>query len=92
MWAKFSDIQNGTEPNLQNDTLTDLQNDTETYVQEESGMATLSISNVTADDSGLYMCTAKYLNITLRENVDVTVICKYIEWRFQTVNLIFLFF
>ncbi|XP_040899682.1 sialic acid-binding Ig-like lectin 11 [Toxotes jaculatrix] len=67
-WMKFSEqnIQNGTEINVWNDT--------ETYLQEESGMATLSISNVTAEDSGQYICTAKHLNNTLEESVDVTVI------------------
>ncbi|XP_040899425.1 hemicentin-1-like isoform X1 [Toxotes jaculatrix] len=66
-WMKFS------EQNIQNGTETNVWNDTETYLQEESGMATLSISNVTAEDSGQYICTAKHLNNTLEERVDVTV-------------------
>uniref|UniRef100_A0A3B4UDF4 Ig-like domain-containing protein n=1 Tax=Seriola dumerili TaxID=41447 RepID=A0A3B4UDF4_SERDU len=80
VWTKLSDlnIQNGTETNLHNDTLTDLQNDTETYLQQGSGVATLSISNVTEDESGLYICTAKHLNNSWKKNVNVTVICKYI--------------
>ncbi|KAE8289100.1 MAM domain-containing glycosylphosphatidylinositol anchor protein 1 GPI and MAM protein [Larimichthys crocea] len=76
-WTKFSDknMQNGTKNNLQNDTFTDLQNDTKTYPQEEkTGVVTYSVSNVTAEDSGRYICTAKYLNNTLMENVDVRVI------------------
>lgn len=70
MWTKCSDrnIQNGTEINLQNNTLTDLQN----------SMATLSITNMTAEDSGQYTCTVKHLNKTMKENVNVTVICKYV--------------
>ncbi|XP_022620065.1 sialic acid-binding Ig-like lectin 10 isoform X1 [Seriola dumerili] len=76
VWTKLSDlnIQNGTETNLHNDTLTDLQNDTETYLQQGSGVATLSISNVTEDESGLYICTAKHLNNSWKKNVNVTVI------------------
>ncbi|XP_040899426.1 sialic acid-binding Ig-like lectin 16 isoform X2 [Toxotes jaculatrix] len=66
-WMKFS------EQNIQNGTETNVWNDTETYLQEESGMATLSISNATAEDSGQYICTAKHLNNTLEESVDVTV-------------------
>uniref|UniRef100_A0A8P4GCA7 Ig-like domain-containing protein n=1 Tax=Dicentrarchus labrax TaxID=13489 RepID=A0A8P4GCA7_DICLA len=75
-WTKFSDtnMKNGTESNLWNDTLTDQQNDTETYLQEESGMGTFSISNVSAEHSGQYICTAKHLNNTLKKTVDVTVI------------------
>ncbi|KAG8009882.1 Sialic acid-binding Ig-like lectin 5 [Nibea albiflora] len=76
-WTKFSDkhMQNGTKNKLQNDTFTDLQNDTEIYPPEEkTGMVTYSITNVTAEDSGRYICTAKYLNNTLMEKVDVTVI------------------
>ncbi|XP_027143028.1 uncharacterized protein LOC104930299 [Larimichthys crocea] len=76
-WTKFSDknMQNGTKNNLQNDTFTDLQNDTKTYPQEEkTGVVTYSVSNVTAEDSGRYICTAKYLNNTLMEKVDVRVI------------------
>ncbi|KAG7216817.1 hypothetical protein INR49_001471 [Caranx melampygus] len=65
---------NDTFTNLLNDTLTNMWNDT--YLQEGSGTATLSISNVTAGDSGLYICTAKYLNNTRKKNVDVSVIYK----------------
>ncbi|XP_068997315.1 sialic acid-binding Ig-like lectin 10 [Embiotoca jacksoni] len=74
-WTKSSDenMLNGTETNLQNDTLPDLHNDTETYQQEESGVGLFLISNVTAEDSGQYICTAKHLNSTLKKKVNVTV-------------------
>lgn len=86
-WTKCSDknmqngtetnLQNGTETNLQSGTLTDPQNDTVSDLQEESGVGTLSIFNVAAEDSGQYICTAKHLNNTLMEKVDIKVICKY---------------
>uniref|UniRef100_A0A3B3X184 Ig-like domain-containing protein n=1 Tax=Poecilia mexicana TaxID=48701 RepID=A0A3B3X184_9TELE len=45
-----------------------------------------SITNVTAKDAGLYICTAKYPNYTLREEINVTVKCvlNYFIW---SVNL-----
>ncbi|XP_071325160.1 uncharacterized protein [Trachinotus anak] len=70
----LNELQNDTFTDLQNDTFTDLQNDTETFLQERSGMATLSITNVTAEDSGLYICIVKQLNNTWKKNVDVKVI------------------
>uniref|UniRef100_UPI0037E790E6 vascular cell adhesion protein 1-like n=1 Tax=Semicossyphus pulcher TaxID=241346 RepID=UPI0037E790E6 len=75
-WTKVSDknLQNGKEMNPQNDTFTNLEKKTETYLQKGSGEATFSISNVTAKDSGQYICTAKHLNITLMGKVDVDVI------------------
>ncbi|XP_041843767.1 carcinoembryonic antigen-related cell adhesion molecule 1-like isoform X2 [Melanotaenia boesemani] len=39
----------------------------------DTGSATLFISNVTAEDSGQYVCTAKHLNTTVTELTDVTV-------------------
>ncbi|XP_068426499.1 sialic acid-binding Ig-like lectin 5 [Clinocottus analis] len=68
MWTTPPDTkgQNGTETNRQNNT--------EPFKQRESAMGTFSISNVTTEDSGLYICRATYLNITLVENVDVKVI------------------
>ncbi|KAI9526257.1 hypothetical protein NQZ68_041541 [Dissostichus eleginoides] len=76
MWTKYSDrnMQNGSETSLQNGTLTDLQNGTETFLQDERGIGILSISNVTPEDSGLYICTARHMNYTLIEKVNVTVI------------------
>lgn len=44
--------------------------------EQRSGMARFSVLNVTAEDSGQYICTAKYLNSTLMEKVDIKVICK----------------
>ena len=75
-WTKFSNVknQNGSEPTLQNNT--------KTHVQEESGKATISISNVTAEDSGRYICTVEHRNSTLTENIDVTVTCEYLVWLF----------
>ncbi|XP_056261865.1 sialic acid-binding Ig-like lectin 10 [Pseudoliparis swirei] len=63
-----------SETNGHNETERTLQNDTESFMQTGSGTNTLSISNVTADASGKYMCRAKYLNITLVKSVDVKVI------------------
>ncbi|XP_070690840.1 myelin-associated glycoprotein isoform X2 [Pempheris klunzingeri] len=67
-WTKSSDrnLQNRTETLLQNNTLSDL--------QEQSGTATFSISNVAAEDSGLYVCTVKHVTNTLKKEVDVAVI------------------
>ncbi|XP_068179324.1 sialic acid-binding Ig-like lectin 10 [Antennarius striatus] len=66
-WTKITDtcMQNGTE--------TFLQNKTEACLQELGSMGTFSISNVSAEDAGQYICTANYLNSTLMEKVDVTV-------------------
>ncbi|XP_067367052.1 sialic acid-binding Ig-like lectin 5 [Channa argus] len=66
MWTKLS------EQNMQNRTEANRKKDTEP--QKQTGMAALSISNVTADHSGQYICTAKHLNNTLKKQVtDVTV-------------------
>ncbi|KAK2909909.1 hypothetical protein Q8A73_007624 [Channa argus] len=65
MWTKLS------EQNMQNRTEANLQKDTEP--QKQTGMAALSISNVTADHSGQYICTAKHLNHTLKKQANVTV-------------------
>ncbi|XP_030248814.1 sialic acid-binding Ig-like lectin 10 [Sparus aurata] len=85
-WTKLSEknLQNGTEINMQNETLSDLQNDTETYLQADRGMSTFSIYNMTVEDSGEYICTAKHLNNTLMKRVDVTV--KYMKKPVITGN------
>ncbi|XP_070822684.1 myelin-associated glycoprotein-like [Chaetodon trifascialis] len=67
------DLQNETSPDLQNETSPDLHNDTETYLKDDSVMGIFSISNVTAEHSGQYICTAKHLNSTLMKKVDVKV-------------------
>lgn len=77
-----SSENNGTETNgisseRQNKTLPDLQNEAVNSTREGSGMATFLKPNVTVEDSGQYVCTAKYLNDTLMKTVDVNVICKY---------------
>lgn len=46
-----------------------------TELQSNMGMASLVIPNMTAENSGQYICTAKHLNNTLMERVDIT--CKY---------------
>ncbi|XP_044064270.1 sialic acid-binding Ig-like lectin 10 isoform X2 [Siniperca chuatsi] len=66
-WTKFS------EKNMLNGTEIEMQNNTDTFLQEESGMGTFSISKLTAEDSGQYICTAKHLHNILMEKVDVTV-------------------
>ncbi|XP_075322189.1 sialoadhesin-like [Odontesthes bonariensis] len=66
-WTKFQTVTNP-----EGDTLNDKRNDTATYLQEERG--SFSISNVTAEDSGLYVCTAEYLNNTMTEGINITVI------------------
>ncbi|XP_074540299.1 hemicentin-1-like [Halichoeres trimaculatus] len=73
-WAKLSDqnIQNGEETDLQG-TSTIQENQTETYLQQGIGEVTFSLSNVTAKDSGLYVCTAKHQNNTLMGEVEVQV-------------------
>ncbi|XP_054903045.1 hemicentin-1-like [Poeciliopsis prolifica] len=48
-----------------------LQNTSENRKQEQSG--TLFINSVTAADAGLYICTANIPNITLTEEINVTV-------------------
>lgn len=77
-----NNVLNGTETNgisseWQSKTLSDLQKEAVKSTREGSGMATFLKSNVTVEDSGQYVCTAKYLNDTLMKTVDVNVICKY---------------
>ncbi|XP_026040648.1 hemicentin-1-like isoform X2 [Astatotilapia calliptera] len=47
-----------------------------TNLHNDTGSATLVIPNGTAEDSGQYICTAKYMSNTLKEEVHVTVIYK----------------
>ncbi|XP_035018914.2 sialic acid-binding Ig-like lectin 10 [Hippoglossus stenolepis] len=70
-WTKVFDqsSRNGTGTTLQNTTFSDL-----LYHTEGRGTATLSIFNVTAEDSGQYICTVTHMNRTWKKNVNVTVI------------------
>uniref|UniRef100_A0A669E524 B-cell receptor CD22 n=1 Tax=Oreochromis niloticus TaxID=8128 RepID=A0A669E524_ORENI len=45
-------------------------------LHNDTGSATLSIINATTEHSGQYVCTAKHMNNTLQENINITVICK----------------
>ncbi|XP_058504770.1 sialic acid-binding Ig-like lectin 16 isoform X2 [Solea solea] len=74
LWTKFSgyDIQSGTE-NYE-------QKDAETLQVKESGTATLSIANVTAEDSGLYICRVIHPIDTPKKYVNVTVIYVREPW------------
>uniref|UniRef100_A0A087XDW3 B-cell receptor CD22 n=1 Tax=Poecilia formosa TaxID=48698 RepID=A0A087XDW3_POEFO len=45
----------------------------EIYLQNNTGSATLVISNVTAPDSGRYVCTATHLNETVSAYADVKI-------------------
>ncbi|XP_074539943.1 myelin-associated glycoprotein-like isoform X2 [Halichoeres trimaculatus] len=85
-WTKLSDqsIQNGTETDLNNETSTIQENQTETYLQQGIGEVTFSLANVTAKDSGLYVCTAKHLNHTLMRDVEVQV--RYLKTPVITGN------
>ncbi|XP_013856278.1 sialic acid-binding Ig-like lectin 5, partial [Austrofundulus limnaeus] len=47
-----------------------------THLLNNTGSASLVISNATAEDSGQYTCTATYLNQKETAQVDVTVTCK----------------
>ncbi|XP_030606362.1 sialic acid-binding Ig-like lectin 10 [Archocentrus centrarchus] len=52
---------------------TDLQNGTYTDLHSNTGSATLVIPNVTAEHSGLYICTAKHLDTSVKSYIDVIV-------------------
>ncbi|XP_043972344.1 sialic acid-binding Ig-like lectin 14 [Gambusia affinis] len=45
--------------------------------QDTSIIFLFSVTNVTAEDAGLYICSAQHLNYTLREEINVTV--KYVR-------------
>ncbi|XP_063340963.1 sialic acid-binding Ig-like lectin 14 [Pelmatolapia mariae] len=42
-------------------------------LHNDTGSATLSIINATTEHSGQYVCTAKHMNNTLQENINITV-------------------
>ncbi|TDH11463.1 hypothetical protein EPR50_G00061130 [Perca flavescens] len=50
-----------------------LNNGADTHLQSNPGSATLFIPNVTAEHTGQYICTTKYLNTTLTMHAKVTV-------------------
>ncbi|XP_063342405.1 sialic acid-binding Ig-like lectin 10 [Pelmatolapia mariae] len=43
-------------------------------LHNDTGSATISIINATTEHSGQYVCTAKHMNNTLQENINITVI------------------
>ncbi|XP_056901423.1 sialic acid-binding Ig-like lectin 5 [Takifugu flavidus] len=65
-------------------------------LEQRDGMASFSLSNVKTKDSGQYICTAKHLNTTLMEKVDIKVICavqcsdsgSVLPWSVTAVALI----
>lgn len=72
-------LHNGTLTDLQNKTANELQNNSIHELWEESGMSTYSVANVSAADSGQYICRVTYLNTTMEKTADVEVRCKYTE-------------
>ncbi|XP_061573943.1 myelin-associated glycoprotein-like [Cololabis saira] len=70
-------FQNDTDTYMSNKTDSRLLNDSDTYLLEgANGTGSLFISKVGAEDSGLFICIAEYLNNTTREEINVTVIYK----------------
>ncbi|RVE63057.1 hypothetical protein OJAV_G00163000 [Oryzias javanicus] len=65
-WIKF-----GSKTNQLIRTSAALNNNTAIYLQEDR--STLLIFNVTAEDAGLYICSSKHLNNTIKDEVNVTV-------------------
>nr|XP_024660031.1 sialic acid-binding Ig-like lectin 5 [Maylandia zebra] len=47
-----------------------------TNLHSDTGSAKLAVLNVTTEDSGQYICTAKYMNTTLKDKFNITVIYK----------------
>uniref|UniRef100_A0A3Q0QU55 B-cell receptor CD22 n=1 Tax=Amphilophus citrinellus TaxID=61819 RepID=A0A3Q0QU55_AMPCI len=54
----------------------------DTNLHSDSGSASLFIQNVTAEHSGLYVCTAKHMNDTQKDNVTLT----YANINFSLLN------
>ncbi|XP_025766986.1 sialic acid-binding Ig-like lectin 14 [Oreochromis niloticus] len=48
-------------------------------LHNDTGSATLSIINATTEHSGQYVCTAKHMNNTLQENINITVISACVK-------------
>uniref|UniRef100_A0A3B3CNW7 B-cell receptor CD22 n=1 Tax=Oryzias melastigma TaxID=30732 RepID=A0A3B3CNW7_ORYME len=72
-WIKF-----GSKTNQMIRTSAALHNNTAIYLQEDR--STLLIFNVTPEDAGLYICTSKHLNNTIKDEVNVTVMCESITY------------
>uniref|UniRef100_A0A4W6C053 Ig-like domain-containing protein n=1 Tax=Lates calcarifer TaxID=8187 RepID=A0A4W6C053_LATCA len=53
-----------------------LQKETKVILHKDAGIASLFISNVTAEHSGQYICTAKHEIINVTVQSEVTVTCK----------------
>lgn len=51
--------------------------------QEGRGTSIYTIANVSAADSGQYVCAVKHMNTTLEEISDVRVNCKYLADLFS---------
>uniref|UniRef100_A0A672G2K2 B-cell receptor CD22 n=1 Tax=Salarias fasciatus TaxID=181472 RepID=A0A672G2K2_SALFA len=58
-----------------------------TTLQTDSGSASLVIPNVTAEDSGQYVCTAVYLDSAATEYADVTVTCKSTQLKMSECDI-----
>lgn len=89
-WIKHpdSDVLNGTNFDLENDTLDELQNISQSFLQKEPGRATFFSPNVTAEDSGQYICKVQHVTKTVNKKVNVKVTCKYKQHKFPTVLII----
>ncbi|RVE63060.1 hypothetical protein OJAV_G00163030 [Oryzias javanicus] len=72
--AKIQWIKFGSKTNHLIRTSAALNNNTAIYLQEDR--STLLIFNVTAEDAGLYICSSKHLNNTIKDEVNVTVMYK----------------
>lgn len=57
-----------------------------TTLKNGTGAALLIIYNVTADHSGPYICTAKHLDNTLMEKVNITVRSEYKCSKFRHLS------
>ena len=55
---------------------TNLHSGADAGLQNDTGSATLVLTNVTAEHTGQYVCTAQHLDTTVYTYADVTVTCK----------------
>ncbi|XP_035991114.1 hemicentin-1 [Fundulus heteroclitus] len=70
-WTKFE-----TKTNLQRSISSDSYNSNEDILKGNHGNGSFSITNVTAEDAGLYICTVKHLIKDLKKTIKVTVTYK----------------